>query len=295
MSQTNLSRLYTIALIAVFIYGATPVFTKMATATADGITVGALRAIVAAPLALFIILAGRYRVPLRRDAIILVVISGMGGLVLFPVFFSWGVQHTTAGHAAAGTAFGAVMAGVLSALIDRRMPGWPWWIGIATGTLGALLLIWEAVGIEVEGVTWQGDALVFLGMFMGVVGYIAGARLTKQIGSTTVTMWSVLVAAATLLPLIIFYSGAETLTAIDRDGWGAILALGWGSTILAYLLWNRALADGGVGKIGALQLLQPVVGIALALMLLGERITLPLLIATLVILVGVVLVQRERT
>jgi len=42
-------------------------------------------------------------------------------------------------------------------------------------------------------------------------------------------------------------------------------------------------------------LLQPVVGIALALMLLGERITLPLLIATLVILVGVVLVQRERT
>lgn len=295
MSQTNLARLYTIALIAVFIYGATPVFTKLATASADGITVGALRAVVAAPLALFIILVGRYLVPLRRDAITLIVISGMGGLVLFPIFFSWGVQLTTAGHAAAGTAFGAVMAGGLSALIDRRMPGWPWWVGIATGTIGAILLIWEAVGIEVEGVTWQGDALVFLGMFMGVAGYIAGARLTKQIGSTTVTMWSVLVAAVALLPLVIFYSGAQTLTAIDRDGWIAILALGWGTTILAYLLWNRALADGGVAKIGALQLLQPVVGIALALLLLGEPVTLPLLIATLVILAGVVLVQRART
>ena len=49
MSETSRYRLYTLALIAVFIYGATPVFTKIATPTADGITVGALRAVVAAP------------------------------------------------------------------------------------------------------------------------------------------------------------------------------------------------------------------------------------------------------
>ncbi|MBT5570286.1 MAG: DMT family transporter [Alphaproteobacteria bacterium] len=295
MSQTNLVRLYTIALIAVLIYGATPVFTKVATATADGITVGALRALVAAPLAILVILLGRHRIPLTRNAIGLVVVSGVGGLVLFPVFFSWGVQLTTAGHAAAGTAFGAVMAGMISAMIDRRMPGWPWWIGIATGTIGALLLIWEAVGIEVEGVSWQGDALVFLGMFLGVVGYIAGSRLTRQIGSVSVTMWSVLVAATALLPLVVLYSGAETLMVIDLDGWLSILALGWGSTIVAYLFWNRALADGGVARIGALQLLQPPVGIALAPLLLGEPVTLPLLIATAIILFGVILVQRERS
>lgn len=294
MSQTNLTRLYAIALLAVLIYGATPVFTKIATATADGVTVGALRAVVAAPLALLVIVMGRHRVPLEQRAITLVVISGLCGLVLFPVFFSWGVQLTTAGHATAGTAFGAVMAGVLAAIIDRRMPGWPWWIGIVTGTLGALLLIWEAVGIEVEGVSWQGDALVFLGMFMGVVGYIAGARLTKQIGTVSVTLWSVMIAAIVLLPVVMFHSGTETLMSIDRDGWLAVLALGWGTTILAYLLWNQALADGGVAKIGALQLLQPVVGIVLAPFLLSEPVTLPLVLATGIILAGVILVQRER-
>ena len=294
MSETNQVRLYTLALLAVFIYGATPVFTKVATVAADGVTVGALRAIVAAPIALFVILLGQHRIPLRRDVIILVLISGIGGLVLFPVFFSWGVQLTTAGHAAAGTAFGAVMAGIISALIERRVPGWAWWVGIVIGTLGAILLIWEAVGIETVGVTRQGDALVFLGMFFGVVGYISGARLTVEIGTTTVTMWSILVAAVCLLPVVVFYTGADALIAIDTRGWGAILALGWGSTILAYLFWNRALADGGVAKIGALQLLQPVVGIGLALLLLSEPLTTPLLIATVVTLVGVVLVQRER-
>jgi drug/metabolite transporter (DMT)-like permease len=292
MSQTNLVRLYTIALIAVFIYGATPVFTKLATATADGITVGALRAMVAAPVAILVILLGRYRIPLTRNAITLVIISGLGGLVLFPVIFSLGVQHTTAGHAAAGMAFGALMAGIISASIDRRIPGWPWWIGIATGTFGAILLIWEAVGVEVEGVTWQGDALVFLGMFLGVVGYVAGARLTRQIGSVTVTMWSIVVAAAVLLPVVVLHSGSEALMVIDRDGWLSILALGWGSTIVAYLFWNRALADGGVAKIGTFQLLQPPLGMALAPVLLGEPITLPLLIATAIILLGVVMVQR---
>lgn len=294
MPPTNLVRVYVFALLAVFIYGATAAVTKLATGTVDGITVGALRAVVAAPLAIFVIVLGRHRIPLRRDAIFLVVISGIGGLVLFPILFSWGVQLTTAGHAAAGTAFGAVMAGALAAVITRRVPGWPWWIGIATGTAGAMLLIWESVGLEAEGVTWQGDALVFLSMLMGVVGYTAGARLTQEVGATAVTMWSILVAAAVLAPFVVVYSGLDTVMVINREAWFAILTLGWGTTILAYLFWNRALADGGVARIGALQLLQPLIGVLLAVLMLGEPVTLPLAIATAIILFGVVLVQRER-
>ncbi len=235
------------------------------------------------------------RIPWRRDAIVLVLVSGVGGLVLFPVFFSWGVQLTTAGHAAAGTAAGAVMAGAIMAVVHRRMPGGPWWIGVAIGSAGALLLIWEAVGLSVAGVTWQGDALVFLGMFTGVLGYVAGARLTAELGAVPVTLWSVIVAAMCLLPVVVFHSGAETLVAIDAPGWVAICSLAWGTTILAYLLWNRALADGGVARIGALQLLQPVIGIGLAPVVLGEPLTPTLLVATLVILGGVALVQRERS
>ncbi|MBO23227.1 MAG: hypothetical protein CMM26_12780 [Rhodospirillaceae bacterium] len=294
MSEINYTRLYTFALLAVFIYGVTPVFTKVATLTADGITVGALRAVVAAPIAAFVIVIAGCRIPLRKDALILVFVSGTGGLVLFPVFFSWGVQFTTAGHAAAGTAAGAVMAGAIMAVLNRRLPGWPWWIGVLVGSLGVLLLIWEALGLAVAGVSWQGDALVFVGMGLGVVGYVAGARLTAELGALTVTMWSVLVAAAFLLPLVTLHSGMRSLAAIDAEGWLAICSLAWGTTILAYLLWNQALADGGVARIGALQLLQPVIGIGLAPVILGEPLTPALIAATAVILAGVVLVQRER-
>lgn len=287
-------RLYVIALAAVAIYGATPLFTKIAVGSADGFTVGALRAVVAAPVAGLFVLLGRHRIPLDRRSIALVVVSGLGGLVLFPVLFSWGVQHTTAGHAAAGTASAAVMAGVIGAALDRRWPRPAWWAGIAIGTGGALLLIWEAIGLDIEGVTWQGDALVFLGMFTGVVGYVAGSYLTREIGSVAVTLWSVLVAASVLLPVVVFHTGTAGLAAITPRGWIAIVALAWGSTILAYLLWNRALADGGVARIGGLQLLQPIIGIVLAPLVLGEPLTGTLVAATAIILSGVFLVQRTR-
>jgi drug/metabolite transporter (DMT)-like permease len=292
MQNDKAVRLYTIALAAVVLYGLTPVFTKIAVGSTDGVTVGALRAVVASPLALAAIVVARMPLPWRGNDKWLLIISGAGSLAVFPLLFSWGVQLTTAGHAAAGTASGAVMAGVLSAWLNRRWPILYWWLGIAVGSAGALLLIWEAIGLGVEGVTWQGDALVFAGMFAGVVGYIAGARLTHTVGATAVTMWSVCVAAILLLPVLLWHSGAAAVASIDLSGWVAICALAWGTTIGAYILWTRAVADGGVARIGSLQLLQPVIGIAVAPLALGEPFTVPLAVATAITLVGVVLVQR---
>lgn len=294
MRDAALVRVYTLAASAVLLYGLTPFWTKVAIGTADGISVGALRALVALLPALAFIAIWRLPLPRRGNEFWLVLVSGGGGLAAFPVLFSWGVQHTSAGHAAAGTASGAVVAGILMALIDRRWPSPAWWAGIIVGFAGALVLIWESVGLAVEGVTLAGDLLVFAGMTAGVVGYIAGARLTGVHGTIAVTMWSVVAAAVMLAPLIIWRSGPAMLLTIPLSEWVAICWLAWGNTIAAYLLWNRALADGGIARIGALQLFQPVIGIAAAVTFLGEPLTWPLAIATLVVLGGVVLVQRSR-
>jgi len=95
-----------------------------------------------------------------------------------------------------------------------------------------------------------------------------------------------------VLPVLAWHSGAAGLAAIELSGWAAVCALAWGTTIGAYILWNRAVADGGVARIGSLQLLQPVIGIGVAPVLLNEPFTVPLAVATVVTLVGVVLVQR---
>ena len=292
MQNDKAVRLYTIALTAIFIYAMTPLFTKIAVGSTDGITVGALRAVLALPLAVAAIVAMRMPLPWRGNDKWLLIISGAGSLAAFPLLFSWGVQLTTAGHAAAGSASGAVMAGMIGAWLNRRWPPLLWWIGIAVGVAGVLLLIWEAVGLGVEGVTWQADALVFAGMFAGVIGYISGAQLTRVAGATAVTMWSVCIAAILLIPILLLHSGVAAIAAIDLSGWAAICALAWGATNGAYVLWNRAVADGGVARMGSLQLLVPAIGVGLAPVLLDEPFTAPLAVATAITLVGVVLVQR---
>ena len=286
-------KVYSFALTAILLYGLTPVITKLAVGFTDGITVGALRALVALPAALLIIIYWKIALPWYGYYKWLLILSGICGLAIFPVFFSWGIQMTTAGHAAAATASAAVMAGAFDAILNKKWPNIYWWGGIAIGLAGVLLLIWEAVGLGVKGVSWQGDTLVFAGMFSGVIGYIAGAKLTHKVGAISVSLWSVCIAAIILCPVLLLNTNLSSLLQIDLRGWAAIITLAWGITIGAYILWNRAVADGGIARIGSLQLLQPVIGISLAPLLLAEPFTLTLLIATIITLFGVLLIQRK--
>jgi drug/metabolite transporter (DMT)-like permease len=57
--------------------------------------------------------------------------------------------------------------------------------------------------------------------------------------------------------------------------------------------WYWALAQGGIARIGTIQFLQPLSGLVLAFFLLGERPTLILAFATVMILGGVVIAWRR--
>ena len=64
------------------------------------------------------------------------------------------------------------------------------------------------------------------------------------------------------------------------------------TTIIGYIGWYWALAKGGIARISTIQFFQPVSGLILAALLLGERMTLSLLAASVVILAGVWTAQR---
>jgi drug/metabolite transporter (DMT)-like permease len=63
---------------------------------------------------------------------------------------------------------------------------------------------------------------------------------------------------------------------------------------LGFFAWYRGLALGGVAKIGQTQLAQPVLTLLWSALLLGERITLAMLLAALAVLACVLATQRTR-
>jgi O-acetylserine/cysteine efflux transporter len=97
-----------------------------------------------------------------------------------------------------------------------------------------------------------------------------------------------------LLPILPFVFGEGEWAAAGALAWGAVFYMALLSSILAYAAWYWALAQGGIGRTGLAQFAQPLVGVALAVALLGEALTWPMVSAATAILAGVALARGRN-
>jgi drug/metabolite transporter (DMT)-like permease len=77
--------------------------------------------------------------------------------------------------------------------------------------------------------------------------------------------------------------------------WTSLVLLGISSMYVAFFAWYRGLALAGIARGGQVQQLQALLTLVWSALLLGERITLPTVLAALAVIVAVVWSQRGRT
>lgn len=284
------------AATALLIWAGTPVVTKVAVARVDALTVGVLRTVLsAAVLAPLLVFAGA-RLPRPKGAGpgLLLAVSTAGGFVAFPLLFSLGVERTSAGHAALVVAAAPIFTGLFAALLERRRPARPWWLGVALAFLGEYVLIGGRQDLGAEGASLSGDVLVLLACGAAAAGYVAGGRLAQSTGTWAATAWSVSLGGAVLMPLLIWRGEAVAWSDIGAADWLSIAYLALLSSVIAYACWYWALGQGGIARVGASQFLQPLLSVALAVVFLGEAVTPPIVAASALILSGVALARRPR-
>ena len=120
----------------------------------------------------------------------------------------------------------------------------------------------------------------------------------KATGALTAATYSTIAATPILGLLAVterWYLG-RPLTTVSL-GWESLLAigtLGVGSTAAAWYLWYKRLEYVPAGTVAAFFFLQPVVGTALAAVVLGERVGPAFVVGSLVIGVSVWVVSRGR-
>ena len=81
--------------------------------------------------------------------------------------------------------------------------------------------------------------------------------------------------------------------ALPWQAWGILLLLGLGSGALANLWWMQILGRMDASRAALILFLVPVISTILAVMLLGERLTLTITLGGVLVLAGVVVVQRH--
>ena len=211
--------------------------------------------------------------------------------MVFPLLFSFGLQLTSAGHGALLLGILPVLTGLIAALLERRLPGGRWWLGCTIALAGTAILVGARFDLSLEAGSGFGDLLVLASAVAASAGYVTGARAARETGTWAVTLWGLVLGSVVLLPVLPFALAPDHLAAAGALAWGSVLYMALVSSILAYAAWYWALGQGGIGRIGLAQFAQPLVGVVLAVALLGEAVTWPMVLAAAAILAGVALAR----
>lgn len=281
--------IYVAALLAVIIWGASPVATKIAVEEIDPVIVALLRTLIGGLGALALALVLRLPLPETADKRWLLAVSAVCGFIVFPLLFSIGVRQTSANHASIILAALPVFTAGFACVWDRQWPRRVWWYGVLVTMLGEALLIFGRGATDAgSAATLSGDLLVLVGSLFASLGYVAGARL-QQTGypASSVTFWGAGITALLLLPLVPLLIPDLSVLQVSSRAWAGLLYQALAVTIVGYILWYWALGKGGIAKLGLMQFLQPVSGILLAALLLGEHMGNDFLLALILVLSGV--------
>jgi len=281
------------AAAALLIWGATPMATRIAVLEIEPSAVGILRTVLAAVLALPLAVALRLARPKAAREWAQLSVSALGGFVLFPVLFGLGVRQTSASHAALVLAVSPLFTGLIAAAVERRPPNRTWWLGAGLAFTGEVALVAFRSPVSEAGASLGGDLLVLLACMAAAAGYVAGARLSRTITTWATTFWGIGLGGLILLPLAALRLGPQAWSGAGTLGWSAVIYLALGSTIAGYICWYWALQRGGIARIGATQFAQPVIALGFAVTVLREPLTMPLVLAGLLIVAAVALAQRR--
>ncbi len=281
-----------VAMAVMVVWGATPIVTRIALDDLPPLVIACLRTVLAGLVAVPLLVRGRQVLPASRASRKLLVISAAAGFVIFPVLYTVGQERTSALHGVMILAVLPVFTGAYASLVARRMPRRAWLVGCAVAIAGEVVLI-GGRGAAANDATLTGDLLVVAAALVVTAGYVAGAMLpSRGVSSLSATLWGVVLGSVLLGPLVVGIFVVDGLPDASAASWLAVAFLALLTSILGYFGWYWALDRGGIQRIATFQFLQPVSGLVLAALVLGEHVTVPIAVGGALIVGGVVIAQR---
>jgi drug/metabolite transporter (DMT)-like permease len=274
------------------VWGATPILTRIALEDLAPLVVATLRTIVAGALAVPLLVHLRQPFPRAATSRRLLAVSAAAGFVIFPVVYTVGQQRTSGLHGVMILAALPIFTGTYASLVARRRPRRAWLLGSAVALVGEVVLI-GARGGGGGDATLVGDLIVLAAALVVSAGYVAGAMLPPRgVSSAAATYWGVGLGALVLTPLALGLFAADGVPEAGPAAWGAVLVLAAVTSIAGYVGWYWALSRGGIQRIATLQFLQPLSGLVLAVLVLGEGVGPGTAIGAAAVIGGVVIAQR---
>jgi drug/metabolite transporter (DMT)-like permease len=286
---SSTTRAYVGAVVAVVVWGASFIATKIAVRQTDPFTVICLRFGIGIPV-LFAAVArrGEFEIPDWRELALFFAIGFLGITV-----HQW-LQVTGLVTAQASTTSWIITATPLTIalvgwIVLRERLGWHQWAGIGLGTAGVLLIVsrgnWTSLATGTFGSI--GDLLVSISTITWALFSVCSRQALQRHRAAPMMLYVML--GGWLLSAVpwVLSGGLAQVHRLSPSGWTAIVFLGVLCSGLAYVFWYDALRVLPTAKVGSMLYLEPLVTMVVAAVVLGEAITVASIAGGIVIIAGI--------
>jgi drug/metabolite transporter (DMT)-like permease len=273
-------------IVVMLVWGSSFTVTKASLAEVPPMLFALLRFGVASVLLLALAQARRGSAKVSRPAPWgTVALMGLTGVTLYYVGYNLSLYYATASQSAMiQSAIPAVTASLAFMFLKERL-SLRRVLGIGLSIIGVLLILIVAAPSADARNPPLGGVL----MFGAVVVWSVYTILAKQLADfdqLLVTAYVTAIGAALLVPITLFELLSKSLPAISVRGFLSVLYLGAVSSAGGYLLYNRSLKHLDASQAAAYINLLPVVGVATAVLFLGESLVAWQLLGGALVLLG---------
>jgi drug/metabolite transporter (DMT)-like permease len=284
------------ALLAVVFWGLSFVATKAALREVSPPTLIALRFAMGVALLLALLARRGERLLPPRDAWGGLAVMGFVGVFVHQGLQAVGLTLTTAAKTGWLIGLTPVWSAVLAAVVLGERFGAAKLGGLALGFAGATLVVTggRPLGEVLALPATRGDLLILASTLNWAVYTVLGHRLLKRLGALKATAGALTLGWLMVLPWFALRQGWRELPGLSATAWAAIAFLGIACSGLGYLFWYGALERVQASQVAALLYLEPLVTMAAAWFLLGEPLRAITVAGGLLVLAGVLLVERAR-
>ncbi|HKT27796.1 DMT family transporter [Dyella sp.] len=249
--------------------------TRVAVADLNPMFLTCARASIAASLGLALLLLLRQRRPHAADMPSLA-LTAVGCVVGYPLLSALALQHVTSAHSMVFVGLLPLCTAIFAVLRGGERPRPVFWLFSIIGS--AFVVGYAALtGIHASPL---GDLLMLAAVMVCGLGYAEGARLSRELGGWQVISWALVLSLPIMLPMALL-TMPSSLGHVSAQAWIGLAYVSLFSMLIGFVFWYRGLAQGGIAAVGQLQLFQPFMGLALAALILHEKVSWMMLVVTL--------------
>jgi drug/metabolite transporter (DMT)-like permease len=220
------------------------------------------------------------------------VVLGLLGITIYQIFFIRGINLSSASMASMIMATTPILIALLSSALKQERIFWAGWLGIFISFGGFLLVVSsQDGGFTLSWESLEGSILILLANACWAGYTVFSKSVLKRISPFQLAAAGTSLGTLFYLPYSLPSLKSVPWNQISWQGWGAVLYSGLVAIVLCFALWYYSVKKVGSTKTGIYGSLLPVFATAVAIAVLGERITFSQVIGAVLILAGVYLTR----